>query len=109
MASDRLGMPVDDIARGLRDVARYLSKNRGLSRLEAAVSNALLFMAVSRHVEVNSDRGDGFLIEQISAAARACDSSLLDFAAVRLQSLVRENQSLRQQVESLSERSSRLD
>jgi hypothetical protein len=52
---------------------------------------------------------DRELIERLAAAASACDSALLELASLRLHSLVPENQSLRQQVESLSERPSRLD
>lgn len=99
MKPTRLGMPPDEVARGLRDVAVRLSRERGLSRLEAAVSNALLFMAVTRRVQVDSDRGDSFLIEQLSAAAVTCDSSLLEMAALRLESLLRENATLRRKAE----------
>jgi hypothetical protein len=77
----------DEIARGLKDAATVLSGDRRLRHLESVCSQALLFMATARHVELDSDRGDPFLIEQLTAAAKDLDSSLLDVAAARLRSL----------------------
>jgi hypothetical protein len=80
----------DEIARGLKDAATVLSGDRRLRHLESVCSQAILFMATARHVKLDSDRGDPFLIEQLAAAAKELDSSLLDVAAARLRSLSEE-------------------
>jgi hypothetical protein len=89
----------DEIARGLKDAATVLSGDRRLRHLESACSHALLFMEAARHVELDSDRGDSFLIEQLTAAAQQLDSALLDAAASRLRCLTIDVRELRSQNE----------
>jgi hypothetical protein len=91
----------DEIARGLKDAATVLSGDRRLRHLESVCSQAILFMAVARHVELDSDRGDPFLIEQLAAAAKELDSALLDAAASRLRCLTIDVRELRSQNEVL--------
>jgi hypothetical protein len=91
----------DEIARGLKDTATVLSGDRRLRHLESVCSQALLFMATARHVELDSDRGDPFLIEQLTAAAQQLDSALFGAAASRLRCLMIDVRELRSQNEVL--------
>jgi hypothetical protein len=94
-------MTPDEIENSLRCTAIVLSGDRRLRHLNIACSQAILFMAVARHVELDSDRGDPFLIEQLAAAAKELDSALLDAAASRLRCLTIDVRELRSQNEVL--------
>jgi hypothetical protein len=81
-------MDVDELVRRLSILRTEFLRTRRVFPADA-VDDAMVFVATARHLKVTPEGGDRELIEQLSRAARVCDSSLMEVAALRLENLVR--------------------
>lgn len=81
-------MDVDELVRSLSILRKEFLRTRRVFPADA-VEKSMDFVATARHLKVTPEGGDRELIRQLSAAAIDCDSSLMEVAALRLETLVR--------------------